>query len=96
MKNGPSIITFKLEESSFSNLNFVFYFDTQIKAMKIYYLHSWQQFLGPFTLDEIRQQAISREDLIWKDGTPDWVPAGTLEEFACIFKPEEAYFKMND
>jgi hypothetical protein len=54
-------------------------------AMKIYFLHSNQQFLGPFSLDEVRGKSITKEDLIWKDGTEDWVPAATLEEFACMF-----------
>ncbi len=53
--------------------------------MKIYFVHSNQQFLGPYSLDEVRGQSITKEDLIWKDGTEDWVAAGTLDEFACMF-----------
>ena len=53
--------------------------------MKIYYLRRNRKFLGPFSLDELRSQTISADDYIWKDGTPDWVPAYSLEELACMF-----------
>ncbi len=69
------------------SLSFSTLMPTNANAMKIYYLHSNQQFLGPYSLDEVRCQSIKEEDLIWKDGTADWVPASALEEFACMFKP---------
>jgi acyl carrier protein phosphodiesterase len=56
--------------------------------MKIYYFQKDQQFLGPFTLDEMRDQALAEHDMVWKDGTADWVPASTLEELACMFRPQ--------
>lgn len=59
--------------------------------MRIYYLNRNQQFLGPYSLDDLRSQPISKEDIIWKDGTPDWVQAAELEELACMFKPTNAY-----
>jgi len=53
--------------------------------MKIYFLHRQQEFLGPYSLDDLRNLPVTTNDLIWKDGTEDWVPAEKLEEFACMF-----------
>jgi hypothetical protein len=55
--------------------------------MKIYFLHRNAEFLGPYSLDDLRNLPITSSDLIWKDGTEDWVPAEKLEEFACMFTP---------
>ena len=56
--------------------------------MRIYYLNRNQEFLGPYSLDDLRSQPITKDDVIWKDGAPDWVHAEELEEFACMFKSE--------
>jgi hypothetical protein len=41
---------------------------------------------GPMPLEQVRQLAhagaLSPQDLVWQDGTPDWVPAGSV---AAIF-----------
>ncbi|HVG16517.1 MAG TPA: DUF4339 domain-containing protein [Chitinophagaceae bacterium] len=63
--------------------------------MKIYFLQKDQQFLGPFTLDEMRAQSITKKDMIWKDGTPDWVPAIALEELACMFRGQTSLPTQN-
>lgn len=59
--------------------------------MKIYFLHRNAEFLGPYSLDELRNLPITQNDLIWKDGAPDWVPAASLEEFACMFTTASAF-----
>lgn len=52
-----------------------------------YYGQNGQQ-KGPFSLDVMKQLAsggqIRREDLVWKDGMPDWVPAGGVAD---LFPP---------
>jgi hypothetical protein len=58
--------------------------------MRIYFFKKDQQFLGPFTLDEMRMQSITEKDMVWKDGTPDWVPAIALDELACMFRSQPA------
>ncbi len=69
--------------------------------MKIYYLQKDQQFRGPFTLDEIRAQALIENDMVWKDGTADWVAAINLQELACMFRqpssaPTQIYSTSGD
>jgi hypothetical protein len=54
--------------------------------MKIYFLHRNQQLLGPYTLDELRSQPLTKDDIIWKDGADDMVRAEQLDEFACMFQ----------
>lgn len=40
---------------------------------------------GPFTKEELRQNNISRDTLVWRSGMPDWVKASELPELADIF-----------
>jgi len=51
-----------------------------------YYYNNNGQQAGPFTADQIKQMIasgqISLTTLVWKSGTPSWVAAGTLPEFA--------------
>lgn len=35
---------------------------------------------GPFSLDELRQQAITSETLVWTEGMAQWLPAWQVEE----------------
>jgi GYF domain 2 len=46
-----------------------------------YYARDGAQ-MGPVSFDELKAAAaggkLSRNDLVWKDGTPDWVPAATV------------------
>lgn len=48
--------------------------------MNKYYLHKGSGQLGPFSLDELKAQAIDRDALVWCEGMPEWQKAGDVEE----------------
>eukprot|EP01031_Cornospumella_fuschlensis_P012143 gene12143-14845_t len=48
--------------------------------MKKYYLHNGTEQQGPFSIDELKQQNLSKETHVWYDGLPEWTPAGQLAE----------------
>lgn len=53
-----------------------------------YYIVKSDMRLGPFTLDELRQQGISADTLVWHKGMPDWKEARAVPELAAIAAPE--------
>ena len=48
--------------------------------MKKYFYSDGKEKHGPLNLDELKQEDISKETLIWFEGLEDWMPAGDLEE----------------
>jgi hypothetical protein len=50
--------------------------------MREYYVHNGNDRLGPFTLDEIKNQAITPDTFIWYEGLPSWTTARNVEEFS--------------
>lgn len=57
-----------------------------------YYIADNGQQTGPFEIDTIRryiqENKLKKEDLIWKSGLKDWIPAYDLEEIKKIFDDE--------
>jgi type IV pilus assembly protein PilA len=49
-----------------------------------------QQRLGPMPLEQVQQMAssgqITPQNLVWKEGMPDWVPAGNVAEIYGSFQ----------
>ena len=41
--------------------------------------------IGPLPLDEVVNHPVTPETLVWRDGLPTWVPAGSLPELAEAF-----------
>lgn len=56
--------------------------------MKKYFYVNKGQKLGPLTYDELWNQKISPETMVWSEGMPDWQQANTIHEFANWF-PEQ-------
>lgn len=54
--------------------------------MSTYFLHDGSNQKGPFTLEELIQQGIDKNSNVWKEGSPDWVKAGELDELADHFR----------
>ena len=52
---------------------------------KYYYLYG-QDKKGPFSLDDLKLEDLSKDTLIWYSGLKDWVPASQIEEFVEILK----------
>ena len=45
---------------------------------------------GPFSLDQLAQQAITPETLVWKQGMQDWTPAWKVDELKTTLEAAEA------
>ncbi len=55
--------------------------------MKIYIIKNDMR-LGPFTLEEAKQQGITANTLVWHKGMPDWKEACTVPELADAIVPD--------
>ncbi len=41
---------------------------------------------GPLTLEQLKEQEINKDTLVWKEGTSDWVKASEVEELVPILE----------
>ena len=48
--------------------------------MKKYFYAEGTSKVGPFTLEELKERRISRENLVWFQELGEWKPAGHVEE----------------
>lgn len=53
--------------------------------MKKYYLHDGKEQLGPFSMEELKQNSLTRDTLVWAEGMEDWKKAGEIEDLKAIF-----------
>lgn len=53
--------------------------------MSNYFLHDGSNQKGPFTLEELIQQGIDKNTNVWKEGSPDWVKGGELDDLKTHF-----------
>ena len=53
--------------------------------MNKYYLHNGSDNIGPFTIDELKQNKITPTTPIWCEGMEDWKDAGSVEELKVLF-----------
>lgn len=54
--------------------------------MKQYYLYINNNQIGPLSLDDLKQYAVSADTLVWYSGLPDWQKAGTLDDLKPFIK----------
>lgn len=54
--------------------------------MKKYFYSDGKEKHGPLSLDELKQEDISKHTLIWFEGLDDWTPAGELDELKPILE----------
>ena len=52
--------------------------------MKKYYLFNGQGGIGPFTKEELREQKINKDTLIWSEDWDEWIKAGEIDELKII------------
>ena len=52
---------------------------------KYYYINAKGQQLGPFSLDELSNQPITRQTYVWREGLSSWVHAEQLPDLASFF-----------
>jgi hypothetical protein len=53
--------------------------------MKKYYLHNGTESSGPFAIEELKAQKISKASPVWFEGMEKWKTAGEIEELAHLF-----------
>ena len=53
--------------------------------MNKYYLHNGSDNIGPFTIDELKQNKITPTTPVWCEGMEDWNDAGSVEELKILF-----------
>ena len=62
-----------------------------------YFVHVNDQSTGPYDTNGLRQlinqNQLAKDTLVWKEGIPKWVIAGTVEELAFLFAPSDAESK---
>ena len=58
---------------------------TNYYKMNKYYLHDGTENIGPFNIEELKQQNINRNTQVWCEGMEDWKDAGTIEELKILF-----------
>jgi len=54
--------------------------------MKKYFYSDGKEKFGPFSFEELKNENITKETLIWFEGLEDWKPAKDISEFEEIFK----------
>ena len=54
--------------------------------MEEYYFSDGESQFGPFTLDELKNQKITKDTLIWYEGIDDWTKANEIEKLKTFFK----------
>jgi len=54
--------------------------------MKKYFYSDGKEKHGPLSLDELKQEGISKQTLIWFEGLDDWTQAGELNEMKPILE----------
>lgn len=52
--------------------------------MKKYYLHNGQENIGPFDKEELREQKINKDSLVWADDWNEWKKAREIDELKII------------
>lgn len=53
--------------------------------MSQYYYTDGSERFGPFSVEELRDKNLTKETMVWKEGLPDWVPAGNLADLQSLF-----------
>ena len=54
--------------------------------MEEYYFSDGENQFGPFKLDELKNQKISKDTLIWYEGLDNWIKASEIENLKTLFK----------
>jgi hypothetical protein len=54
--------------------------------MKKYFYSDGKEKQGPFSFEELKNENITRETLIWFEGLEDWIPAKNIKELEEILQ----------
>lgn len=50
-----------------------------------YYIDQDNQQQGPFTVEQLSEQQINVNTLVWSEGMESWIPAGQVQELSALF-----------
>jgi len=50
--------------------------------MRMYFIYDGQDQLGPFTLEELKKQKLSKQTMVWFDGLANWTTIESIPELA--------------
>lgn len=66
--------------------------------MKKYYLHNGQENIGPYDKEELREQKINKDTLVWAEDWNEWKKAGEIDELKIILlsSPPPPNYYLND
>lgn len=53
--------------------------------MKKYHLNDGNEQTGPFSLEELKEQKINKDTLVWTESMTEWQKADTIEELKSLF-----------
>ena len=62
--------------------------------MNKYFTHNGQDEKGPFTINQLKKQKISKETMIWFEGLKNWTKAGEIAELKDLFVPKPPPFRQ--
>ncbi|MTI29766.1 DUF805 domain-containing protein [Xanthovirga aplysinae] len=54
--------------------------------MKNYFYFNGKEKQGPFSFEELKDEEVKKDSLIWFEGLEDWIPASDLEEMKPILE----------
>ena len=63
---------------------------------KYFYSDDGKKKNGPFSLEELKRENISKETLIWLEGLDDWKPAGDLDDMKPILELQPPSILSNE
>lgn len=55
--------------------------------MKTYYIHNGTEQLGPFDLEQLKSQQITKDTPVWYEGLENWTTVEKIEELRELLKP---------
>ena len=53
--------------------------------MRQYYIYDGQKKKGPFDLEQLKSQSLSKETPVWYEGLENWAMAGNIDELQELF-----------
>lgn len=53
--------------------------------MKIWFIRHNNESLGPYTIDELKNLSVTKDDYVWKEGFTDWMQAASIPELKQLF-----------
>lgn len=53
--------------------------------METWFIRHNNESLGPYSIGELKNLSVAKDDYVWKEGLPDWVQAGSVPELKQLF-----------